>query len=220
MAAQGSIGVGDNTRIIFDLSEKRISLPVYNNSDNGYLFHAQIIDVDSGKYSRDFIPNPELVQLLPNKSRRIELVRLVEFKGLDTEKLYIFKGLFMPAKDVERADGFSMSLIYDVEMKLFVRPKELYSQNGAMSTILEKIKFRSIDDSISIENNSKYYVTFNSISINGKVIDIPEDIRMIAPNGAGFLKVKPNEGDKISWSLINDSGFPTEQQITEIDSDE
>lgn len=217
IAKDSFVGVGDNTRVVFDLSEKRISIPVYNQTDSYYLFHAQIIDHETGDYSRDFITNPEVVQLSPNRSKYVEIIRLADFKGLKTEKLFHLRGTFIPtASTKSEKSEFGMDVGYEIEMKLFVRPKALWVESDAIRTLLNKVKFKKSRDGLDVVNESPYYITFDKISINDRLIKIPDDVRMIEPFGKKVLKVNEVAVKTITWTLINDGGFPTEPKITEM----
>ena len=216
--AEESLGMLNSTRLIFNGENQKVSMPVYNNTKAHYLFHAQILDAKTGRYSDDFITSPEIVQLGPGQTKDIQVIRLKNHMPTDRETLYYISGHFLPSsKDFKQNNSeSSLDFSYEAQMKMFYRPVGIKASFDAIDDSYKKIIFSKSNDKLFIKNESPYYFTFHSLSLDDVEIEIPDQVRMVEPFGKGKIDLPNKATSEITWTLINDGGFWTKPETKKL----
>lgn len=199
----------DGTRIIFPSNKKEVSIRVTNVGDMPSL--AQVW-VDDGKIqnstnndSAPFIVLPPIVRIEPTKGQTFRLLYSGMSLPHDRESLYWFNLLDIPPEPKNEQATNYLQLSIRSRIKIFFRPLEIQEKENDPEKSLSW-EFDSHKEVISVKNNSPFFISIDSISINGE----KKHGAMIPP----FSKVDvKNNGRKwsslpknITYTTINDYG--------------
>lgn len=209
-AAKGGISFGTSTRVIFHSDDKRVSFPAQNDTDQPLVFHGQVLTKDKLGFSPDFIVAPEVVHLQPGETKFVQIVQLNNRCPDDRESLFYLRGHFIPASDQsESSQGVGISTSYVMTMKMFFRPAKLKDDYDAIDDVAHQLDFKVSNNTLTVFNQSAYYLTLNSMRSEKGDIPVPNDGSMIEPFGQTEIEIKDPSINSIAWTLLNDGGFAT-----------
>lgn len=172
----------DRTRIIFNESEKSLSLRLTNKSSKLPFLAQSWIEDHSGKKSRDyFTALPPMIRLEPDEQVQVRLVGQAALKQLpaDRETLFYYNVREIPPRSEEKN---VMQIAMQSRLKLFWRPKAIEIKENQFNP-LGKIDARRTAGGLALKNNSPYYVTIGYIGTNGKTLLADTQSMMIEPFG-------------------------------------
>ncbi|MDX4945555.1 molecular chaperone [Providencia manganoxydans] len=196
-----SAGVGiDATRIIYPQGEKSVSVTLRNNDEKvNYLTQ---ITIASEQYPDAFEITPPLFRIEKMSRQDVRIMLVNNQLPKDRESVFYFKARMIPARD-KNSEGVIIG--FDNIIKLFYRPTDLkQTAKEAQSSLI----FKNIDNQVEAVNNSPYYISFYSVSVNNKPIVISTDKKnnMIAPFSSIRFESGSAKGEIVKWKVINDLG--------------
>ncbi|MBV8041064.1 molecular chaperone [Pluralibacter sp.] len=170
----------DKTRIVFNASDKSVSVRLTNQSKTEpYLAQSWIEDVN-GKKTRDYIsPLPPMVRIEPDEQVQVRLMSQATLAQLpqDRETLFYYNMREIPP----RAEGKNiMQIAMQSRLKLFFRPKAIGLKEGQFIP-LEKVTVSRTASGISLNNPTPYHITVGYLGTNGKTLMPGAESIMVAP---------------------------------------
>lgn len=204
----------DGTRIIFHTADEKTGTSIQvrsaSSSETPYLIKTQVTQDASGQQAAvPFVTTPSLFRLEPANSNQVRILSKPHNLAQDRESVFYFRATAVPATQTpEKNDkyklGGALQLASGNVVKLFYRPKGLAISPEKAAT---ELSFSKVPQGIKITNPTPYYLTFSSIRINGKTVNIRISpvSNMIAP----FSEVvfpHPNTTGTVQWQVINDYG--------------
>lgn len=225
-------GVGFSFSRVVLMAEKRggASVAVTNNTDNVYLMQARIQKADAATglpvETPAGTPPPPFVVLPPLKrtDAHSELplrIMVTPDNALPKNRESVFfltvKAIpsVAPPTDKEKGQG-RVILALANSIKLFYRPAGL--KDAALADVAKTLTVQRSGSEIKVTNPSPYYITFSSLSVNGKAVDNAALAAMVPPYGARAYPLPAGVSvGKVSWRLIDEYGLLTDAQQAAID---
>ncbi|WP_368877484.1 fimbria/pilus periplasmic chaperone [Providencia vermicola] len=204
--AYGAVSM-DRTRVIFDGSQKSISLNISNNNKQlPYLAQGWIENAEGQKIQSPLVVLPPVQRLEPGKSSQVKIEALPAISTLpqDRESLFYFNLREIPPKS-DKPNTLQIAL--QTRVKLFYRPKAIIPEkNGAPWQ--DKLTLEKQGDQYVVKNPTPYYVTIINATANAKSSDGKEFTPvMVSPFGQDTLGVSVNQlGSSPVLTYINDFG--------------
>jgi len=155
--AQAAIAL-DRTRIIFNDTDKSVSLNVSNeNKSLPYLAQGWIEDEKGNKITSPLMVLPPLQRLEAGAKSQVKVQSLPQVNTLpqDHETLFYFNLREIPPKSTKPN---TLQLALQTRVKLFFRPKGLVVTDD-MKPWQEQITLTKIGDKYQVNNPTGYYVT-------------------------------------------------------------
>ncbi|HIF2548595.1 TPA: fimbria/pilus periplasmic chaperone [Salmonella enterica] len=193
----------DRTRVIFDGSQKSMSVNVRNeNTKLPYLAQAWIEDKDGHKIQSPLMALPPLQRLEPNAK---SLVKIQLAPGAaaklpqDRESIFYFNLREIPPKSTKPN---VLQLALQTRVKLFYRPAALIQKQASSTTPWQElISLKRQGDHYQVNNPTPYYITL--------VADGKSDMKplMLAPKSSAELGTSAALlGSQPHVAYINDWG--------------
>ncbi|ELE9730706.1 fimbria/pilus periplasmic chaperone [Enterobacter kobei] len=201
-AADAAVAL-DRTRVIFDGSQKSMSVNVRNdNAKLPYLAQTWVEDADGKKIQSPLMALPPLQRMEPGAKSlvKIQLAPGAEAKlPQDRESLFYFNLREIPPKS-NKANVLQLAL--QTRVKMFYRPKALVQKQASNETPWqEQLTLTRQGDSYQVTNPTPYYVTLVAA---GKTDMKP---LMLAPKSTADLGVRASAmGNPLRVAYINDWG--------------
>jgi chaperone protein PapD len=199
----------DRTRVVFDGSQKSISLNVTNENKNlPYLAQGWLEDEHGNKINNPLIVLPPVQRIEPGKSSQVKIQALPAAKKLpqDRETLYYFNLREIPPRS-DKPNTLQLAL--QTRIKLFFRPKSIMQARADMATPWqEKLTLSRQGDKYVVKNPTPYYITIVDISKEKGGLSVSGFLPfMIAPEGEMTLDVTlALVGKNPVLTYINDYG--------------
>ncbi|WP_423244831.1 fimbria/pilus periplasmic chaperone [Erwinia persicina] len=207
----------DRTRVIYDGSQKSISLNVSNeNKQLPYLAQGWIEDASGKKISSPLTVLPPVQRIEPGAKSQVKVQGLPAVNALpqDRESLFYFNMREIPPR-TDKPNTLQIAL--QTRIKLFYRPASLMNTAGAMTTPWqEKITLHKQGDRYEVNNPTPYYVTLvdGSSTVKGESAKGFEPV-MVEPNGKASLTVGSGVlGSSPVLTYINDYGGRPQLKFT------
>ncbi|AKA37603.1 fimbria/pilus periplasmic chaperone [Yersinia ruckeri] len=199
----------DRTRIIYDGSQKSLSLNVSNeNKQLPYLAQGWIEDAQGNKITTPLTVLPPVQRIEPGAKSQIKVQGLpaANLLSQDRESLFYFNLREIPPRS-DKPNTLQIAL--QTRIKLFYRPKALMQTPTEMATPWqEQITLTKQGDSYQVHNPTPYFVTVvdASSSVKDESINGFEPL-MLDPKGSSTLKTSANAlGNSPVLTYINDYG--------------
>lgn len=195
-AAHAGVVVG-GTRVIYHGEKKESSLRIENPDKTPYLIQSWVESTDGGGKKSPFVITPPLFRL---DGEQKNILRIVQAGTLpqNQESLYWLNIKSIPY--VAKTQN-TLQIAIKSRIKLIYRPETL---KGAPESETQSLTWQHIGNKIQVTNPTNYYMNFNTISVNGKVLP---SVTYVAPHAtAQFSGAGGQSSGKVSWKLINDSG--------------
>ncbi|NTY86587.1 molecular chaperone [Serratia fonticola] len=205
-AAQAAIAL-DRTRVIYDGSQKSVSLNISNeNKQLPYLAQGWIEDAQGNKISSPLTVLPPVQRIEPGAKSQVKVQGLPAANALpqDRESLFYFNLREIPPRS-DKPNTLQIAL--QTRIKLFYRPKALIQTPAEMaSPYQEKITLSKQGDRYQVNNPTPYFVTIveGSSSVKGRSAEGFEPL-MVEPKGSVLLKSN-HLGNSPVLTYINDYG--------------
>jgi P pilus assembly chaperone PapD len=155
--AQAAIAL-DRTRVIFDGSQKSVSLNVSNqNKQLPYLAQGWIEDEQGNKIQSPLTVLPPVQRIEPGKPSQVKIQALPASKTLpqDRETVYYFNLREIPPKS---SKPNTLQIALQTRIKLFYRPEGIAIEKNAPPP-QEKLTLTRKGDKYVVNNPTPYYVT-------------------------------------------------------------
>lgn len=197
----------DRTRVIYDGSQKSLSLNVSNeNKHLPYLAQGWIEDAQGNKISSPLTVLPPVQRIEPGAKSQVKVQGLpaASLLAQDRESLFYFNLREIPPR-TDKPNTLQIAL--QTRIKLFYRPKSLMTNTGD-TPWQEKITLTKQGDSYVVNNPTPYFVTLvdGSSAVKGASVKGFEPL-MVEPKGKGMLKATASVlGNSPVLTYINDYG--------------
>ncbi|AKJ43420.1 fimbria/pilus periplasmic chaperone [Pragia fontium] len=205
-SAQAAIAL-DRTRVIYDGSQKSLSLNISNeNKQLPYLAQGWIEDMQGNKITSPLTVLPPIQRVEPGAKSQVKVQGLPAASALpqDRESLFYFNLREIPPR-TDKPNTLQIAL--QTRIKLFYRPKVLMTASGD-TPWQEKITLSKQGDSYVVNNPTPYFVTLvdGRSKVKGKSLK-DFDPLMVEPKGQGTLKTSATAlGNSPVLTYINDYG--------------
>ncbi|HEM8293693.1 TPA: molecular chaperone [Providencia stuartii] len=180
-------------------------------STRAFLVKAQVFrDIDGQHEQVPFVVSPSLFRLEPGNTNQLRVIKNGGNLPNDKESVFYFRVAALPAASTQSKSSSSSGTenILNVAtgniIKLFYRPNNLpIKQKEAMG----RLQFQRVANGIKVTNPTPYYITINSLTINGSDVNIraTRGQNMLPPYGDTIFLHSVKSG-KIQWKAINDYG--------------
>lgn len=203
--------IAETTRVIFNLDKREQSLQIFNINDYPVLVQLWVDngDIEGGPdkaMESPILPLPAIFKLKNKESKSIKLVNVSADLAKDRETLYwlnIYEVPPEPNKDLEMNNQNILMLTTRTQMKLLLRPAELFKQ---VSDMPSKISFKWENNALVLINDSPFYITIFSLKSSEKD-EHSHYSGMLAPyskiSSVWNLDAKP---DSLVMTYLDDNG--------------
>ncbi|WP_240000733.1 MULTISPECIES: fimbrial biogenesis chaperone [unclassified Photorhabdus] len=195
----------NKTRVIFTQGERAQTLTVVNTTSQAWLVQVRITG-DQEKTAPAFVVTPPLFRLEANSQNSLRILPTFNRPPfpMDRESLRYVQMNAIPATpsvtDEPVREQASMSV--GMRIKFFWRPRDLPM---LPEEAYGQLRFQSQPDGIKACNPTPYFLSLDSLTLDGQALDLNRYPSMIAPQDcvtyAGLVGKK-----SVSWSMINDYG--------------
>lgn len=204
--AQAAIAL-DRTRIIFDGSQKSVSLSVSNqNKQLPYLAQGWIEDDKGNKIQSPLTVLPPVQRIEPGKPSQVKIQALPVAKTLpqDRETVYYFNLREIPPKSTKPN---TLQIALQTRIKLFYRPAAIAMDKNAPPP-QEQLTLSKQGDKYVVNNPTAYYVTLVDAATKKDGAGIKNfEPMMVPPKGNLPLTVSAAEaGNSPVLIYVNDYG--------------
>lgn len=179
----------DRTRIIFNQSDKSVSVRLTNQNTSSPFLAQSWIEDKNNKKSRDYITAlPPMVRLEAGEQVQVRLMGQPTLAQLppDRESLFYYNIREIPPRSEQKN---VMQIAMQSRIKIFWRPKAIEISNGQMN-LIGKVDVSRTASGLTLKNKSPYFVTVGYIGINGKTL-LPKTSSMMAdPFGTVSQEIK------------------------------
>ncbi|CAI1844688.1 Chaperone protein papD precursor [Serratia marcescens] len=184
--AQAAIAL-DRTRVIFDGSEKSVSLNISNqNKQLPYLAQGWLEDEQGNKIQSPLAVLPPVQRVEPGKPSQVKIQALPATKLLpqDRETLYYFNLREIPPKS-DKPNTLQIAL--QTRIKLFYRPAAIAPQQNA-APWQEQLTLTRQGDKFVVNNPTPYYVTLVDAGAKKGAVGVKDfEPLMVPPKGSAPL---------------------------------
>nr|WP_242689369.1 molecular chaperone [Photorhabdus cinerea] len=195
----------NKTRVIFTQGERAQTLTVVNTTPQAWLVQVRITE-DQEKTTPAFVVIPPLFRLEANSQNSLRILPTFNHPPFPVgrESLGYVQMNAIPAShqmaNEHIRDQASMSM--GMRIKFFWRP---YGLPMLPEEAYGQLRFQSQPDGIKACNPTPYFLSLDSLMLDGQALDLNLYPSMIAPQDcvtyAGLVGKK-----SVSWSMINDYG--------------
>lgn len=197
----------DRTRVVFDGSQKSVSLNIANkNKQLPYLAQGWIENSEKKKITTPFVVLPPVQRIEPDKASQIRIEALPEAKNLpqDRESIFYFNLREIPPKS-DKPNVLQLAL--QSKIKMFYRPAAIVDQ-GHGTIPAQKLVMTKQGESVILKNPTPFYITIvNAASSKPALSKGNMEAAMIPPFGETKLDLKASAlGSKPVLTYINDYG--------------
>ncbi|MFJ3264861.1 fimbria/pilus periplasmic chaperone [Serratia liquefaciens] len=204
--AQAAIAL-DRTRVIFDGSQKSVSLNLSNqNKQLPYLAQGWIEDEQGNKIQSPLTVLPPVQRIEPGKPSQVRIQALPTVKTLpqDRETIYYFNLREIPPKSNKPN---TLQIALQTRIKLFYRPASIAMDKSAAPP-QEQLTLTKQGDSYTVNNPTPYYVTIVDASTKKGVEGVKGfEPLMVPPKGKLPLGVSAaSVGNSPVLTYVNDYG--------------
>lgn len=202
------------TRIVYPSNSDEVQLTVQSkNTSINHLVQAWVSNIDD-QGEAPFIATPPLMKLAAGQETIFHFIYAKKGVELpkDRESVFWANIKFIASTPENMRDQSKLQLASRTRIKLFYRPASL-KDSDAFSAY-EKINFSRNGNTLNVTNPTPFYVTFNSITVNGTAVTAPKDTltamtMMVAPYGHISLPALLQANAVIKWNSISDYGNVT-----------
>lgn len=205
----------DRTRVIYNGSQKSISLNVSNeNKQLPYLAQGWIEDAKGDKVTSPLTVLPPVQRIEPGAKSQVKVQGLPAVAQLpqDRESLFYFNLREIPPRS-DKPNTLQIAL--QTRIKLFYRPKALETASGD-TPWQEQITLTKQGDRYEVNNPTSYFVTLVDAKASAKGESAKEfEPLMVEPKGKGALKAGVSAlGNSPVLTYINDYGARPQLQFS------
>ncbi|WP_387463611.1 molecular chaperone [Photorhabdus sp. RM323S] len=195
----------NKTRVIFTQGERAQMLTVVNTTPQAWLVQVRITE-DQEKTTPVFVVTPPLFRLEANSQNSLRILPTFHQSPfpVDRESLGYVQMNAIPATqrmtDEHIREQASMSV--GMRIKFFWRPRSL---SLLPEEAYGQLRFQSQPEGIKACNPTPYFLSLDSLTMDGQTLDLNRYPSMIEPQNC--VTYVGQVGKKsVSWSMINDYG--------------
>jgi len=205
------------TRIIYNEGSRSVDVDLRNDTNIPYVIQTWF---DKGVMTSGpdenvqvpFVATPAIFRMNPNAGQVLKITYLSDAKlPTDKESVFYFNFIQIPPSNLKMgiSDSNKMFVILRNRVKLFYRPASLISAERNKFPDLTVTQAVGSSSSISVKNNTPFYVTISDIYFlsNGK--KSASKAGMIAPFASevfNFSKSSTVRGKTVNIIVLNDQG--------------
>lgn len=203
------------TRVIYNASEREVTVKLNNNSPTPALIQSWI-DEGNPKANPDtarapFVLTPPIARVEGMKGQTLR----IRYSGKETlpqnkESVFWLNVLEIPPSEDDGQN--KLKIAFRSRVKLFYRPAGLPGTPVAASGKLEwRLAQQGNATVLDCYNASPYYVALNKVSLNDTMVSLSMDKNLVAPGQHLLLPIKNQKmtGSRVHYSAINDYGAVT-----------
>jgi P pilus assembly chaperone PapD len=194
----------DKTRIVFNASDKSVSVRLTNQSKTEpYLAQSWIEDANGKKTRNDISPLPPMVRIEPTEQVQVRLMGQATLARLpqDRETLFYYNMREIPPRAQEKN---VMQIAMQSRLKLFYRPKAIELKEGQIVP-LEKITVSRTAGGLALNNPTPYHITVGYLGTDGKTLMPGASSIMAAPFSTANQNLK-NLPSQFRIGFVGDYG--------------
>ncbi|WP_211446428.1 fimbrial biogenesis chaperone [Enterobacter mori] len=194
----------DRTRIIFNETDKSVSIKLTNQSKTTpYLAQSWIEDKEGRKTREYMTPLPPLIRLDAEEQSQIRLMGQQNLARLpaDRESLFYYNMREIPPRSTQKN---IMQIAMQSRLKVFWRPKAIVLKEG-QAVPMDKVEVSRTATGVMIKNGTPYHITIGYIGIDGKTLLQGAKGFMVAPFSQTQSEIK-NLPEKFQIGYIGDYG--------------
>lgn len=193
----------NGTRVIYPSDQKEVSVRLDNTGNSPVLIQSWLdtgdINAKPAAIKVPFILSSPINRVEGGKGQTLRISYSGGSLPMDKESVFWLNVLEVPAKKQEKSDENYLQMAFRSRIKVFYRPAGLAGNaNDAAQAVTWSIK----GSSLQAFNPTPYYVSFVSLTVNGKKIEG----EMVAPRSALTLAIPANKGNTVSGEFVNDYG--------------
>lgn len=198
----------DRTRVVYNESDKSISLNISNeNKQLPYLVQAWIEDENGKKINSPITVVPPLQRIEAQAKSQVRLLSLPAISALpkDRETVFYFNLREIPPRS-DKPNTLQIAL--QTKVKLFFRPKSIVvNELDRASPWQEKLVMEREGNKYLLKNPTPYYITIVSATTGAKKEVDEFTPLMIAPFSSDYINAPALKlGDSPILTYINDYG--------------
>jgi len=199
----------DQTRVIYNGSEKSASLSIHNDTDETWMVQTWLDTGDSSKTPSNLPMQaiPPILKLAGNKDAVLRFIYSGAGLPADRESVYwINVQEIPPASKQENV----LQIAIRTRVKLFYRPAALKT---TLQKAVEGLTWHKEGNQLVAANNSPLHITFGTLTlknsanktwkVNADMVNPMDSLRINLPAGA-------SAANQLSFTFINDFGGHTE----------
>lgn len=202
------------TRLIYPSNSDEVQLTVQSkNTTINHLVQAWVSNIDD-QGETPFITTPPLMKLGAGQETIFHFIYAKKGAELpkDRESVFWANIKFIASTPENMRDKSKLQLASRTRIKLFYRPASLNDRDAFSA--YEKVTFSRSGNTLNVSNPTPYYVTFNSISVDGVTVATPKNAitaltMMVVPHGQIQFPLTSKSNAVIKWSSISDYGSVT-----------
>jgi len=197
-------------RLFYHAKDQDVNISVKNVEDREYLVQSWVDAKGNPELEHNtqlpFIVSPPLFHMANKSEAVVQVMYSGDGLPTDRESLVWLDVKAIPAvTDGEKKVKTKIMVAVLTRIKLFYRPENLPGHaDDAISNLSWK---RTGSNSVTVTNDSPYYVVMNKLSINKEdvKVSIDDNNTVVAPHGQKTYQVKSAPaGSKVTWSAINE----------------
>jgi chaperone protein EcpD len=191
------------TRVIYPSDAKEVSVKL-NNMGKGPVLIQNWIDKGDADAKPEsikvpFILTPPMNRVDPNKGQTLRISYAGGMLPMDKESVFWLNVLEIPAKSQAKANENYLQMAFRSRIKLFYRPIGL---EGNANDAAKAVTWSSKGGSLQATNPTPYYVSFVTLSVNGKRVEGD----MMAPHSSLNIALPSVTGNTLKGEFVNDYG--------------
>ncbi|MBF7977886.1 MULTISPECIES: fimbria/pilus periplasmic chaperone [Rahnella] len=199
------------TRVIYPSSVKEVSVKLNNAGKQPVLIQSWIdtgdIHAKPAAIQVPFILTPPINRVESGKGQTLRISYTGETLPSNKESVFWLNVLEIPSKGQGKLAENRLQVAFRTRIKFFYRPAGL---DGKANDAPDAIIWQAKGQSILALNPTPYFVSFVSLSVNGKRIEGD----MVSPYSSLTLALPGNIGNKITGEYINDYGAANKFETT------
>lgn len=191
------------TRVIYPSDAKEVSVKLNNVGPSPVLIQSWIDAGDTtarpASIQVPFVLTPPMNRVEQGKGQTLRISYTGGALPGDKESIFWLNVLEIPAKKQAKADENLLQMAFRSRIKLFYRPAGLV---GSADDAAKAVTWRVEGNGVLASNPTPFYVSFVSLSMNGKEIEG----EMLAPHASLAFALPAKAGNKITGTFVNDYG--------------
>lgn len=197
-------------RVYYHAKDPDINISVKNSEDREYLVQSWIDAQGNPGLEKNaklpFFVSPPLFHMANKSEAIVQVMYSGEGLPTDRESLIWLDVKAIPAMtDGEKLVKTKVMVAVLTRIKIFYRPENL---PGNLEDAIAALSWkRTSNNTVTVTNNSPYYVVMNKVLINNEAlkISIEDNNTVVAPHGEQTYKVKSAPaGAKVVWTAMNE----------------
>ncbi|EJH8995747.1 fimbrial chaperone [Salmonella enterica] len=202
----------NGTRFIYEEGKNNISFEVTNHSESTYGGQVWIDNISEEASNVFFVPSPPFFKVNAGNKHIIRLMNVNDALPKDKESLFMLNVQEVPPKP-KAEEGNVLAIAMNTRVKVIYRPESI---SAGRKDAEKQLVLVNRDGSTWVKNTTPYYFAITNVKINGKLLNLKDDVRQSLAQLAPFSEVNTrttlNSG-KISVEALNDWGGAVDYEV-------